>query len=457
MALSKAQAGLATLAFNRFGLGAKPGQLARLGRDPKQALIDEVETPGIALVDNRDGRLPSYAQACRIGLTPSPGPANAQTIEHAARIAKAIAAPVGFVERLVVFWSNHFSMSVQKSGIIKGTIGQWERDCIRVNVLGKFSDMLVQTIAHPAMIKYLDNDNSIGPASEENKSRSYTENLARELLELHTVGLPDGDFTYYDGEVAALAYLLTGWSLQKDPSQSNAGQFVFVSSWHQPGLLNFFGRRYSRPGKARGEEALRFLADHPRTALHIARKLAVHFVMDEPDGTDPAASAAFETLVNGLKDTFVATRGDLKAVALKLLDSPEAWAPRRPGTGKLRTPYEYVAAMLRGMNMSFPPDSDPTGKVLKGLFQPTWEWPTPDGYPDQTAYWLTPHGVAFRLDAAQVILKQLLNDDGFDPAARAKDLFGKSLTKVTKERIGRAGNAMAGMTILFCCPEFQRR
>ncbi len=241
-------------------------------------------------------------------------------LEIDARIDKHMSVPIGFVERLVIFWSNHFSMTVHKSDAVRGLIGQLERDVIRKNVLGKFSDMLVGVMRHPAMLSYLDNVNSIGPNSPAGKSWGvgFNENLAREAMELHTVGSGGG---YTEDDVTAFARILTGWSYVRDweadrhyngGTQANRGRFIYRWNWHEPGTIRFRGKDYAPEGMMQGLRALLDLARSSATAEHIAFKLVRHFITDEPT---PA-------LVDPLKQKFIETGGDLKAVALALLDFP---------------------------------------------------------------------------------------------------------------------------------------
>jgi len=225
---------------------------------------------------------------------------------------------IGFVERLVMFWSNHFSMSVSKTETIRGTIGQWERDVVRRHVLGHFTDMRRGTIEHPAMIAYLDNDISIGPNSPVGQSwgAGYNENLAREILELHTVGNGGG---YSEKDVTAFAKMLTGWSYVRGwesdggwngGTPENRGRFIYRPDWHEPGEFTLMGKTYPALGKRQVERALEYLAMHPATAEHLAFKLVRHFITDEPTAA----------MVNPLKQKFLQTGGNLRAVAMALID-----------------------------------------------------------------------------------------------------------------------------------------
>jgi uncharacterized protein (DUF1800 family) len=452
MALSSDAAQQALIAFQRFGLGAKPGGPGRIGSDPKAAIRNEVKTADIAKINNP--ALPSYAKACFESLQGFSRAEAMRRAEMAARIDKHMSVEIGFVERLVVFWANHFSMTVNKPGAVRGTIGQWERDVIRANVLGRFADMLHGTIAHPAMIAYLDNTESIGPNSPAGQKwgLGYNENLARELLELHTVGSGGG---YSEEDVVAFAKILTGWSYVRGwesdggyngGNSQNRGQFIYRDTWHEPGPIAFVGKTYPARGKGQAKRVLNDLAEHPATAEHIAFKLVRHFITDEPT----------PEMVNPLKRKFLRTGGDLKAVALALIDLPEAWSA--PLT-KLRTPYEMLIAQYRALGTRFADDNPwALSGPLNALHQMQWESPSPQGYSDDTLKWLNPDAMRIRLNVAQ-FTNWVTVGGGYqgDVVRLANSLYGAALSRATRERIDGIGNNNNALTILFSSPEFQRR
>ena len=450
MALSPQAAQRALIAFQRFGLGAKPGGPGRIGGDPKAAVRDEVKTAGIAKINN--SALPSYAKAC---FESQMGYARAEAVrraELAARVDKHMSVEIGFVERLVVFWANHFSMTVNKTGAVRGTIGQWERDVVRANVLGRFADMLHGTIAHPAMIAYLDNVESIGPNSPSGQQQGvgFNENLARELLELHTLGSGGG---YSEKDVIAFAKILTGWSYVRGwesdggyngGTSANRGRFIYRDNWHEPGPIAFMGRTYAA-GKRQAQRVLDDLAEHPATAEHIAFKLVRHFITDEPT----------PEMVKPLKRTFLRTGGNLRAVALALIDLPEAWSA--PLT-KLRTPYEMLIAQYRALGTRFADDKPWVLSVpLNALHQMQWESPSPEGYSDDTPKWLNPDAMRIRPDVAQWTNWVTVGSYQSDVVPLAKSLYGAALSRATRERVNAIGNKNNALTILFSSPEFQRR
>ena len=271
-------------------------------------------------------------------------------VEALARLQRGMIADCGFAERLVVFWSNHFCISANKGGLARMWAGSFEREAIRPFVLGRFGDMLKAVEQHPAMLFFLDNQQSLGPESRagQNRKRGLNENLAREILELHTLGVGGG---YSQADVTSLARIITGWTFAGRQGQLGApGSFVFNANAHQPGAQHLMSKIYEDTGVAQGEAALADIARHPSTAKFIATKFVRHFVADDP----PPA------LVARLQEVFRRSDGDLKALATALLDSDEAWAA--PMT-KLRSPYEFLVASGR-LLARLPEDS---GRYLGGL------------------------------------------------------------------------------------------
>ena len=259
-------------------------------------------------------------------------------------------ADCGFAERLVVFWSNHFCISANKGELARMWAGSFEREAIRPHVLGRFGDMLKAVEQHPAMLFFLDNQQSLGPDSRagQNRKRGLNENLAREIMELHTLGVGGG---YTQDDVTSLARIITGWTFAGRQGQLGApGSFVFNANAHQPGAQRLLGKIYENNGVAQGEAALADIARHPSTAKFIATKFARHFVADDP----PPA------LVARLQDVFRKSDGDLRALATALVDSDEAW--QAPLT-KMRSPYEFLVATGR-LLARIPEDP---GRYLGGL------------------------------------------------------------------------------------------
>jgi uncharacterized protein (DUF1800 family) len=318
---------------------------------------------------------------------------------NSARLASALTTPAPFVERLVHFWANHFAVSADKLPVV-GMAGLLEFEAIRPQVLGRFSDMLLAVEQHPATLIYLDQAQSIGPDSQVGRriaargrqTRGLNENLAREILELHTLGVRTG---YTQADVTELARALTGWTVSgiaRGPAarllgDGEPGQFHFAGFVHQPGDRQVMGRRYAQSGEDQARAILTDLADHPATARHISTKLARHFAGDEP----PAA------MVDRLADAFLKSRGDLPTLYRALLDSPEAWAPQPL---KFKTPWEWSVSGLRAIG-SKGLEPDKAAGLLKELGQPTWKPGSPAGWDDVAASWAAPEALVRRVETAQ--------------------------------------------------------
>ncbi len=415
---------VAALALNRFGLGPRLGSIAAVQSDPRGALLAELDRPRAGEI--AAGSLETSAQAFRTvananaerqakrilatraqkeaekqrpagspmadggdeemaarmaaEAVPDPG-RQIYLNEIKARVDAALAAEIGFAERLAWFWSNHFCISADK---IQSMSGAYEREAIRPHILARFVDLLLAAEGHPAMLFYLDNSASMGPNSIAgiNRTRGLNENLAREILELHTLGVRTG---YTQDDVISFAKVLTGWTfVPAADNPDHGGEFTFNPRLHEPGPQTVLNKVYDGAGVEQGRAVLRDLAVHPSTATHIATKLARHFVADEP----PPA------LVARLAKTFQDTGGDLKAVAKVLVLSPEAWATP---PGKLKRPSEWVISMVRAAGTQADPARFSGGQATLG--EPMWRPPSPRGYADDEATWID--GVGRRLGYRQ--------------------------------------------------------
>jgi uncharacterized protein (DUF1800 family) len=361
--------------------------------------------------------------------------------EALARLQRAVIADCGFTERLVAFWSNHFCISATKGGLARMWAGSFEREAIRPHVLGRFGDMLQAVEQHPAMLFFLDNQQSLGPESRagENRKRGLNENLAREIMELHTLGVGGG---YSQDDVTSLARIITGWTYAGRQGQlGTPGTFVFNANAHQPGAQRVIGKIYEANGVAQGEAVLADIARHPSTAKFIATKLARHFVADDP----PPA------LVARLTDVFVKSDGDLKALATALLDSDEAW--QAPLT-KMRSPYEFLVASGR-LLAQIPGDPARYLGALNVLGQPLWAPAGPNGFPDSNAAWAAPEGMKLRLDISAQIASRL--GDGIDPRALLELVAADAASEETRKTVERAESRQQALALLLMSPEFQRR
>ncbi|HEY2226373.1 MAG TPA: DUF1800 family protein [Xanthobacteraceae bacterium] len=371
-----------------------------------------------------------------------PGPSIPQEIlleEAKVRLRAAAAAEIGFAERLVWFWSNHFCISASKGGGVAQLAGAYEREAIRPHVLGRFADMLLAVESHPAMLLYLDNARSIGPDSASGRAggKGLNENLAREILELHTLGVRT---VYSQADVTRFADVITGWSVvPARPELPHAGEFTFNPRMHEPGPQKVIDRIYPDMGVEQGRAVLQTLARHPATAKHIATKLARHFVADDPP----------LSLVDKLARRFLDTQGNLKEVAKTLVAAPESWAaaPR-----KLKRPSDWIIGMWRATGND-PSDIRPLLQAQNLLGEPLWRPPAPNGFADQDAAWID--GMAQRLDIATQAARRLGNQ--VDPKAVLDATLGPLASAETRQTINRAESRPQALALLFMAPEFQRR
>ena len=351
------------------------------------------------------------------------------------------------MERLVHFWSNHFAVSVDKL-LIVGLAGGFEADAIRPHVLGRFEDLLLAVVRHPAMLLYLDQAQSIGPGSpagqraqnQQQRGRGLNENLAREILELHTLGVRSG---YTQEDVTEFARALTGWTLPGDQSGDGVeASFRFVRALHEPGARTVLGRSHADSGEQQARAILHDLVTAPATARHIATKLARHFVADDP----PPA------LVQRLADTFVRSGGDLASVYRELVASPEAWLPTQ---AKFKSPWEWSISCLRAVGRRELPAMQAVN-LMNQLGQPVWRPGSPAGYADVAGTWAAPDALIRRVETAQRFAEQAGNTvDARTLAPRV--LPGGALGEDTAAAIARADSSGTALALLLVAPEFLRR
>lgn len=424
----------------RFGYGPRPGdslppdaaawlrgQLQ--GPDPLAAAPGTTAVEGLLALraDNEDRKRKLKPDRVRRILL-------AETFDIANHM---VATPTPFRERLVWFWFNHFTVSLKRP-FVAAVLGDYVRTAIRPHVTGRFEDMVLAVMRHPAMLLYLDNAQSLGPDSPAGRRRhkGLNENLARECMELHTVTPAAG---YTQADVTSFAKILTGWSITP-PRLLAPGDaaFRFFPAAHEPGAQVVMGHRFP-PGEAGGVAALRFLANHPATYRSLATKLARHFVADAP----PAAAVARLERVLGT------THGDLKAVSLALIDEPAAATPLT----KLRSPADYVLATTRALNL--PAERRiPVLQAMAGLGQPLFAAPLPNGWPDTAADWSAGEAMMRRVDWSYDVAARA---ETHDPVEVADAVLGPLLSPATRDAVHRAGSRRDGLTLLFASPEFMRR
>jgi uncharacterized protein (DUF1800 family) len=445
----------------RFGFG--PGPNDQIGGDPRGWLKMQLAGDDPGLMSGQFATLPSGADAADALIADNADRkaalAAGMTLDQANKTLKlrtramleadvaaqtgfAIATSAPFRERLVWFWTNHFSTSIAQNEA-GPFIGPMIREAIRPHITGRFTDMVLAVERHPAMLRYLANVNSIGPNSPAGlrSHRGLNENLGRECMELHTVSLA-ADYSQTD--VTNMAKLLTGWSNAPRAQGGDETGFLYRPNTHEPGPQIVLGRRFDG-GEQAGIDALTYLSQYPSTYKFLATKLVTHFVADRPNPRDVAHIAR----------VLAETGGDLAAASAALIDLPDAWLP---GT-KLKTPFDFVVSALRAAP---PPPDDPhplnVQGVLNGLGQPLWNAPLPNGWPDQAASWAGSSAVLSRIDWAYTYAGRVeQGPGGAQPADVAHAALGPLLRPATASAIAAAGSRREALTLLFASPEFQRR
>jgi uncharacterized protein (DUF1800 family) len=468
----------AALAAHRFGLGE--ASLDVVGADPLRWLTAQIgpadhargdglpsTAQALALVaqeraQRRAARLPAAGTAEPAAAQAGAGPLREAIVADArSRLLTAALTTRPFAERLQWFWANHFTVSLAK-GSARGLVGAFERDAIRPNIAGSFDTLLAASTTHPAMLRYLDNSQSAGPNSvivgraarraarmgEEARVTGLNENLAREVLELHTLGAASAraaNPAYTQADVTGFARVLTGWRVgyeDSDPARN------FDPAWHEPGRKTLLGKSYPE-----GPDALRAvlhdLALHPATARFVATKLARHFVADDP----PPA------LVDRLSANYLASGGQLAPLYRDLIASAQAWA--LPAV-KLKTPEEFVISSLRllGLNPRLfergdPGNATPNAGAVGALGQRVQAAPSPAGWSDRADDWLGPDAVWKRVEWATRTANRLGAD--VDARALAARSLGPLLGAETRTQLDRAADGSQALALLLMAPEFQRR
>ncbi len=455
------------IALNRFGLGARPDEtppadargwlLAQFDRyeplppawrsQPRtealvQGLLEEQRAQRMATDDGgKQAARQAWRRAARDDYLAAVG----------ARTTSALAGPAPFVERLVHFWANHFAVSVDKVAVV-GFAGALEADAIRPHVLGRFEDMLLAVTRHPAMLLSLDQAASIGPDSlvgeraamrQPERRRGLNENLAREILELHTLGVRSG---YTQADVTEFARALTGWTLAPPAgaprgAASVDGAFAYRPALHEPGTRTILGRSYAQAGEQQAGAILHDLARAPATSWHLATKLARHFVADDPP----------EALAQRLGAAFGRSGGDLPTVYRALVESPEAWQPQ---PAKFKSPWEWAVSGLRALGRHEAPPMQ-MANLMNQLGQPVWRPGSPAGYDDVAATWAAPDALLRRVEVAQRLAGQ--SGDAIDARALAPRILPGSLGEATADAIARAESPAGALALLLVSPEFLRR
>jgi uncharacterized protein (DUF1800 family) len=453
------------IAANRFGLGIRPNlPLTAKTADWLVSQIDRFDPrpPEIAALPNRTVLIESLQQLRELQqekrVSEGDQTAMAEKVlgdyrkalrDHYSAAVRARLQETDFAERLVHFWANHFAVSTDKV-VITALAGNYEFDAIRPHVFGSFADLLKSAVRHPAMLLYLDQAQSIGPDSPLAKrvrerrdvEIGLNENLAREILELHTLGVRTG---YSQADVTEFARALTGLTvtgLARGPlrrfvdGDRTAGETIFVEAIHQPGNRTMMGRNYPQTGAKQADAILSDLATNPATARHIATKLAIHFVSDTP----PAA------LVAKLEADFLKTGGDLGSLYQTLLNAPEAWAT---DAVKFKTSWEWTVSALRALNVKQPPGNP---QAAAALFAQMGQ---PAGFGDSAKDWAGPAALLRRVETAGRFAK--LGGGQIDARMLGPRILPGRLDPRTAEHIARAESPEQGLALLLVAPEFLRR
>ncbi len=447
-----------TLAHIRFGFGLSPDSPTGTTPDDLLAQLTPANIRdgqlSIATTKSRLGILHEFAQAKKRAKNGEASDQAAKAFRGKLRqlqvkdmvevLSAPLASPHGFQERLVSFWADHFTVS-GKNQRLAAVVASYRNEAIRPNISGSFGDLLVASATHPAMLNYLDQNTSFGPNSRFGKrtGRGLNENLAREILELHTLGVGSG---YGQNDVREFAELLTGLQIDKNG-------LVFNDRLAEPGAETVLGKTYGGRGAAKLDDiiaALQDIALRPETADHITRKLAVHFIADDPD----------PDLVAQISAAYRATQGNLNAVYAAMLDHPAAWAPR---LAKVKQPWDFVVSAFRAMGFSRDDISGLNRKdFIQGVVLPMTSMgqtpfrpPGPDGWPEDSEAWITPATLTARLDWVSELARTYAQEK--DPReflrTTLRDAASKKLTFVASGAVAK----WEGVALVLASPEFNRR
>ena len=451
-------------AANRFGLGTSKTDLQAMGSDPLQWLLGQLKstpasgpkvpasatsiaTNGASLRARREAQRDANADADRIAALEDQ---QRDFRRHSRRILMrqselrfdyAVKTAAPFRERLVHFYSNHFTVSRQGKPQLLGSCVAYENEAIRASLDGNFEDLLLRVVSHPAMLLYLDNAQSMGADSMIGRRRNMglNENLAREILELHTLGVDAG---YTQNDVSALAAMLTGWTVGSERLRrlhAEPGEFVFASPMHAQGQFRLLGKRYAAGGVEQGREALKDLARHPATARFVSTKLVRHFVADHP----PARA------VDELTQVFIASEGHLPTVHEALVNLPECWDLE---TRKLKTPHEFLVSVFRGLDLSAPRAEVVLGP-LRLMNHFPFTAPSPAGWPDEAAHW----GASLKQRIEWAVAFGQRMGTSVDVREAAQRLAPPDAATALKVSIRRAESSAQGLGLLLASPDFQWR
>lgn len=460
-------------AANKFGYGLQPGELVVIGSDPRGWLLAQLpladrsppryqnlpySVQAVASADDEYRQLRSLQQEANANASVMVTRQiqqirrrirNTQLAHYNQRLAVGIESDIPFAERLIRFWSNHFTIATPQNKPALAYAGlAFENEAIRQHINGRFEDMLLAVHRQPAMLIYLDNHVSLGPNSVagRRRDRGLNENLARELLELHTVGVHGG---YSQDDIIALASMLTGWSVNI-PLQGNnlpstqieKGAFFYNPSFHEPGSQRLFGKVYANTGASQAENALRDLARRSSTARFVAQKLARHFISDSP----PA------TAVDTLAMAFDSSQGDLPTLHRTLIELNESWDPIHR---KLKTAEDYLVSVVRALP-GIPLSEEvltTLSETLSNFNQTPFTATSPAGWPDDAQHWGGPDALMKRLEFINMVAQAV----GPDFDARNIVMHVLPPDNELQTSIRRAESLTQALTLLLASPQFQWR
>jgi uncharacterized protein (DUF1800 family) len=452
-------------AINRLSFGAAPGDIERVESIGVEKYIQEQLNPATTpLSDSLNSKLAALSTvtmsttelgqifgAVRKARTAEPTSVMVIDIKkiaeerNQAKLLRAIESPRQLEEVMTDFWYNHFNVANNK-GISRVWVGNYEQTAIRPYVFGKFRDLLGATARHPAMLHYLDNwqNTTLNPNPKAKNRGGINENYARELMELHTLGVKGG---YSQKDVTSLAQVLTGWGyLPTNTKKGTPFTFYFDPNRHDSSPKTLLGKPITGTGEQEVEQALDMLAKNPATAKFVSYKIAQRFVSDNP----PAA------LVDRMKTRWLQTDGDIKAVMTTMLNSKEFWAPAAQRS-KFKTPLEYVVSAARATGSNIEETKYLNGQ-LNGLGMPLYGCLTPDGYKNTREAWLNENSTIQRINFAS----HIANGRGLSgkpqpiDSAKLNQAIGPYLSANTKTTIA-ASKVGLQSALMLGSPDFMYR
>lgn len=477
----------AIIALNRFGLGARPGEAKKIA-DPKKWLKNQLtEYP-----PKLSGNIVSSAEVAEAfkgfasNANSNDQDARRNAVRKMARIRQKEVSSIlytravteqPFIERWIAFWSNHLCVSAAGKAFMSSLLGTYEREAIRPYAFARFDQMLLASARHPAMLRYLDNVRSIGPNSmmaqrrgrnrsgrnqrsnrrlqaananrstdpniqrqRQNARTGLNENYARELLELHTVGVNGG---YTQKDVEQLAEIFTGWQLSglRSRDASDLQKFYYQDRAHEPGSKTVMGKTYYENGYQEGLKVIRDLAVHPETTKFISTKIARHFIDDNPP----------QSAIDKLSATWRKSGGNLRAIAETLIDLDEAWDPQYK---KFRTPQDWVIAMMRATG--YQTVSRQVTNTLQQMRHEVWAPAAPTGYKDTIQVWADPDSLMNRAELARTFADKTRRD-GIDPVKMLDVIDVSEDEQLHQILTNRSIKSTDRLALVFASPTFQWR